>query len=133
MKKWYVLIVMNLFIPRINVLNWLVTQNVGKTAELASNAIKLGVLQYIVPKMTKIEKFSRKKVMQRRMVYSQELWFVNHVMKKELKWWTIKNLIDIITEMMILCQDCWTNVNLTLHLTMTVMMIVCQDYWTEVS
>ena len=36
MTKWCVLIVVNLAIPRRNVLNWLVTQNIEKTAELAS-------------------------------------------------------------------------------------------------
>ena len=67
MKKWYVIIVVNLVIPRRNVLNLLVTQQIEKTSELASNATKLGILQEISPKMMKIEKVTRGKVMQRLM------------------------------------------------------------------
>ena len=67
MKKWYVIIVVNLVIPRRNVLNLLVTQQIEKTSELASNATKLGILQEISPKMMKIEKVMRGKVMQRLM------------------------------------------------------------------
>ena len=44
MTKFYVLIVVNLVIPRINVLNLFVTQHIGKTAEIASNTTKLGIL-----------------------------------------------------------------------------------------
>ena len=51
-------------IPKRNVLNLLVTQHIGNTTELASNAITLGILQEIVPKMIKIEKVRMNKVTQ---------------------------------------------------------------------
>ena len=44
MTKCYVIIVVNLVISKRNILNLLVTQHNGKTAELASDAMKLGIL-----------------------------------------------------------------------------------------
>ena len=57
-------------IPRRIVFNRFVPQHIGNTAELTSNATKLGILLINVPLMMKIGTLARKKLIQRLMVYS---------------------------------------------------------------